>query len=204
MRTEWVKQRQSDKIRTQMHYARRGIITEEMIYVARREKLDPELVRDEVARGRMIIPANINHTNLEPMCIGVASSARSTPTSAIPPPRRNIRGRTRKAPLLGEVRRRHRDGSFDRRRHPGDPQGDHRRFADSDRHGADLRSAVARAPRRGSEQAGDARSDRGAGRAGRRLHDDPRGRAGAVHSADHEARSPASSAAAGRSWPSGW
>jgi phosphomethylpyrimidine synthase len=59
-----------------MHYARQGAVTEEMMYVARREKLDPELVRDEVARGRMIIPANINHTNLEPMCIGVASSCK--------------------------------------------------------------------------------------------------------------------------------
>src|SRR5438552_4808117 len=58
---------------SQMHYARRGVITEEMEYVARREKLTPELVRDEVARGRMIIPANINHPELEPMGIGVAS-----------------------------------------------------------------------------------------------------------------------------------
>jgi len=46
---------------------------EEMDYVARRENLPPELIRSEVARGRMIIPANINHTNLEPMCIGIAS-----------------------------------------------------------------------------------------------------------------------------------
>src|ERR1019366_3411067 len=46
---------------------------EEMQYVARREKLTAELVRDEVARGRMIIPANVRHTNLEPMAIGVAS-----------------------------------------------------------------------------------------------------------------------------------
>jgi len=57
---------------TQMHYARAGVITEEMEYVARREKLSPELVRDEVARGRAIIPANINHRNLEPMGIGIA------------------------------------------------------------------------------------------------------------------------------------
>ena len=42
-------------------------------YVARRESLSPALVRDEVARGRMIIPANINHLSLEPMAIGVAS-----------------------------------------------------------------------------------------------------------------------------------
>jgi phosphomethylpyrimidine synthase len=56
-----------------MHFARQGVITEEMDYVARRENLPPELIRSEVARGRMIIPANINHTNLEPMCIGIAS-----------------------------------------------------------------------------------------------------------------------------------
>jgi phosphomethylpyrimidine synthase len=56
-----------------MHYARKGQITGEMQFVAQRERMTPELVRDEVARGRMIIPANINHTSLEPMCIGVAS-----------------------------------------------------------------------------------------------------------------------------------
>jgi len=73
MRAEWVKKREKDPIRTQMHYARRGIITEEMEYVARREGLSPELVRAEVARGRMIIPANIRHVNLEPMAIGIAA-----------------------------------------------------------------------------------------------------------------------------------
>src|SRR5579864_1895032 len=57
---------------SQMHFARLGVITEEMQYVARREKLDPELVRGEVARGRAIIPANIHHRNLEPMGIGIA------------------------------------------------------------------------------------------------------------------------------------
>ena len=57
---------------SQMHYARLGVVTEEMQYVAKREKLSAELVRDEVARGRAIIPANIHHTNLEPMGIGVA------------------------------------------------------------------------------------------------------------------------------------
>ena len=55
-----------------MHYARQGVITEEMEYVAKREKIAPELVRSEVARGRAIIPANIHHRNLEPMGIGVA------------------------------------------------------------------------------------------------------------------------------------
>ncbi len=76
MRREWVEKRRDDAVRTQMHYARRGIVTEEMRYVARRENLAPELVRDEVARGRMIIPANVNHVNLEPMCIGVASKCK--------------------------------------------------------------------------------------------------------------------------------
>ncbi len=76
MRQEWVSKRANDKVRTQMHYARKGLITEEMEYVAKRERLTPETIRDEVARGRMIIPANINHTNLEPMCIGVASSCK--------------------------------------------------------------------------------------------------------------------------------
>src|SRR6266436_1366919 len=76
MRTEWITKRKNDKIRTQMHYARQGVVTEEMTYVARREKLTPELVRSEVARGRMIIPANVHHTNLEPMCIGVASKCK--------------------------------------------------------------------------------------------------------------------------------
>ena len=73
MRTEWIAGRQNDPVRTQMYYARQGIVTGEMEYVARRESIEPELVRSEVARGRMIIPANVNHTNLEPMAIGVAS-----------------------------------------------------------------------------------------------------------------------------------
>jgi phosphomethylpyrimidine synthase len=76
MRSEWVASRVNDSIRTQIHYARKGIVTQEMDYVAKRERLDAELVRSEVARGRMIIPANIRHTNLEPMCIGVASSCK--------------------------------------------------------------------------------------------------------------------------------
>src|SRR5450631_1066648 len=73
MRQAWVASRAGDKIRTQIHYARQGRITEEMEFVAEREQLDPETVRAEIAIGRMIIPANIHHTNLEPMCIGVAS-----------------------------------------------------------------------------------------------------------------------------------
>src|SRR5450755_3925453 len=77
-RAEWLAKRKAenkDGNFSQMHYARQGgiagSITEEMRYVAHREKITPELVRDEVARGRMIIPANINHPELEPMAIGI-------------------------------------------------------------------------------------------------------------------------------------
>jgi phosphomethylpyrimidine synthase len=55
---------------TQLHYARRGEITPEMEFVALREGMSPEYVRSEVARGRAIIPANVNHSELEPMIIG--------------------------------------------------------------------------------------------------------------------------------------
>jgi phosphomethylpyrimidine synthase len=55
---------------TQMHYARRGEITPEMEFIAVREGLPAELVRDEVARGRAIIPSNVNHPETEPMIIG--------------------------------------------------------------------------------------------------------------------------------------
>ena len=55
---------------TQLRYARQGVITREMEFIAIREGFDPEFVRSEVARGRAIIPANINHPELEPMIIG--------------------------------------------------------------------------------------------------------------------------------------
>ena len=64
--------------RTQMHYARQGEITDAMRFVAEREDLDAELVRAEVARGRLIIPANVHHLAgaLEPMCIGKVSGVK--------------------------------------------------------------------------------------------------------------------------------
>ena len=63
---------------TQILKARRGEVSPEMEYVAKRENLSPELIRDEVAAGRMVIPANINHLakGLEPMCIGIASKTK--------------------------------------------------------------------------------------------------------------------------------
>jgi len=77
-RADWTARRKQEAARTgdtnvtQMHFARQGAITEEMRFVAEHESLTPELVRDEVAAGRLIIPANINHPELQPVAIGVA------------------------------------------------------------------------------------------------------------------------------------
>src|SRR5271156_5571136 len=78
-RADWIVKRKAEAERTgdwnmsQMHFARKGMITEEMAYVAQREKIAAELVRSEVAKGKMIIPANITQPELEPMAIGVES-----------------------------------------------------------------------------------------------------------------------------------
>lgn len=73
MREAWIDKRMNDGVRTQMHYAKKGIITEEMAHVAAAEGLEAETVRKEIARGRLIIPANINHKHLNPMAIGIAA-----------------------------------------------------------------------------------------------------------------------------------
>jgi phosphomethylpyrimidine synthase len=79
LRAEWIARRRAEAARggddnvSQMHFARKGLVTEEMMYVAEREKLTPETVRSEVASGSLIIPANINHPEVEPMAIGVAA-----------------------------------------------------------------------------------------------------------------------------------
>ena len=77
LREGWIVQGESEPRRvreggvvTQMYYARRGVITPEMEYIAIREGLRPEFVRDEVARGRAVIPSNIRHPEAEPMIIG--------------------------------------------------------------------------------------------------------------------------------------
>jgi phosphomethylpyrimidine synthase len=72
LRQPWIERRvaRGDTNHSQMHYARRGEITEEMRFVALREGVAPEFVRDEVARGRAIIPANRKHPESEPMIIG--------------------------------------------------------------------------------------------------------------------------------------
>ncbi len=73
LRQPWIDARLArgdDGNRSQLHYARRGIVTEEMRFVAVRENMSPEFVRDEIARGRAILPANIHHPESEPMIIG--------------------------------------------------------------------------------------------------------------------------------------
>src|SRR5260370_9872457 len=88
LRDSWIEKRQSEaaaangngftddreaaKNMSQMHLARKGVISEEMFFVAKREKIEPELVRSEIARRPAIIPANIHHRNLQPMGIGIA------------------------------------------------------------------------------------------------------------------------------------
>ena len=73
---------------TQMDLARKGTISPAMRRVAAREDLDPETIRDEVARGRMVIPANVNHRRLDPMGIGLAARVKinanigSSPTTS--------------------------------------------------------------------------------------------------------------------------
>ncbi len=76
MRSSWVASRNGQANVSQMHFARQGLVSEEMAHVAKQENLPESLVMEEVARGRMIIPANINHLNLAPMAIGIASKCK--------------------------------------------------------------------------------------------------------------------------------
>ncbi|MFH1994099.1 MAG: phosphomethylpyrimidine synthase ThiC, partial [Nitrospinota bacterium] len=70
MRSEWISKRKNDESPTQMYYAKKGIITEEMRYVTESEYLDAETIREKIAVGHLVIPANINHANLTPLGIG--------------------------------------------------------------------------------------------------------------------------------------
>jgi len=74
LRTPWIAAREAADGQgarcTQMHYAKRGIVTPEMAFIAAREGMEPEYVLSEVARGRAIIPANRKHPESEPMIIG--------------------------------------------------------------------------------------------------------------------------------------
>lgn len=73
LRQDWIERRDKNPAYdryTQMYYARRNVITEEMLFVAERENVEPEFVRSEVARGRAIICSNKKHLELEPQIIG--------------------------------------------------------------------------------------------------------------------------------------
>jgi len=72
VRHDWIAARKDEKNQSQMHFARRGIVTPEMAFAAAREGMAPEFVRDELAAGRAVLPANIKHPELEPMVIGRA------------------------------------------------------------------------------------------------------------------------------------
>ena len=70
LRAPWIARRAGEPNQSQMHFARRGLVTEEMRFVALRENVDPEFVRQEIAEGRAILPANVRHPEAEPMIIG--------------------------------------------------------------------------------------------------------------------------------------
>ena len=76
MRQAWIDSRRSNGAPTQMRFARDGVVTEEMMFVAERERVAPEFIRAEVASGRMVIPANINHPELAPMAIGLGATCK--------------------------------------------------------------------------------------------------------------------------------
>ena len=164
---------------SQMHFARKGLVTEEMAYVAELEKLPLELVRDEIAAGRLIIPANINHPELEPMAIGVATLCKINANIGNSAMTSNSRGAA-EAAHGGPLRRGYGDGPVDGRRYSDDSRADSAAFAGADRDGADLRGAGAGEEARGPEHRRVPRSDRGAGAAGRGLLHDPRRRADPV------------------------
>ncbi len=153
---------------TQIEFARAGIITKEMIYVAERENLGrkqqleraewaqadgesfgasvplfvtPEFVRDEIARGRAIIPCNINHAELEPMVD--RPQLPDQDQRQYRQLRRHLLGRggSRQDGVGDPLGRRHGDGPLHRPQHPHHARMDHPQLAGADRHRADLSGA---------------------------------------------------------------
>ncbi len=175
---------------TQIEQARSGVITPEMQYVAKREDLDPELIRDEVARGRMVIPANKVHLakRLEPMCIGIAAKTKINA---------NIGNSAVTSNIEGELEKLHTAVHFG-----SDTVMDLSTGRDID----NIRQAIIdaspvpigtvpiyqlRAEHRRHlrhEAAGFPRHGRAPGAAGGRLHDDPRRRAARTFAPDDESR----------------
>ena len=174
---------------TQLHYARKGEVTPEMEFVALREGFDPEFVRSEVARGRAIIPANVNHPELEPMAIGPSLSGQDQRQHR--QLRRQLvhRRGSREAPLGDPVGRGHHHGPVDRAGHPRDARVDSSQRAGARRDRAHLPGTreggrAARGPDLGGLSG---HADRAGGAGGRLLHR-ARGRAAALRAADRQAR----------------
>ena len=174
---------------TQLHYARKGEITPEMEFIAIREGLPADFVRDEVARGRAIIPANINHLELEPMIIGRnflvkinANIGNSAVSSSIEEEVEKLRWAT----LWGADTVM--DLSTGKNIHET-REWIVRNSAGADWHGADLSGArEGRRPAGGSHLGDLPRHADRAVRAGRRLLHRPRRRAAALHPDDRAPR----------------
>ncbi len=194
---------------TQLEWARQGVITKEMIYVAERENLGrkkmldvaqeahddgesfgasvplfvtPEFVRDEVARGRAIIPSNINHGELEPM-VDRPQLPHQDQRQYRQLRRHLFGGRGSGEDGVGDpLGRRHGDGPLHRPQHPQHPRMDFAQFAGADRHRADLSGAGEGQRRSGQARLGvlQGHADR-AVRAGRRLFHHPCRRAARLH-----------------------
>jgi hypothetical protein len=186
-RADWIAARQGVEAPTQLWFARQGIVTEEMRFVALREGRDVEFVRSEIARGRAIIPANIRHPELEPVIIGrnfltkinanIGNSAiRSDISEEVDKLRWSIRWGADTVMDLSTGKDIHQTREWILLQ----PR--------ADRYRADLPGPRAR-PRqgRGPEPAAVPRGPAGAVRAGRRLLHHPRRRAPALRAADGQA-----------------
>ncbi len=220
---------------TQMHYAKKGIITPEMEYVAIRENgkrewmeqymqdagrekrlmgnplgasipriITPEFVRDEVARGRAIIPANINHPEVEPMAIGrnfLVKINANIGNSAV-----TLEHRRRVEKLVWAIRwgADNGDGPVHRQEHPHHTRLDRAQQPRAHWHRAHLPGAGEGGRRGRRPDLGNLprHADR-TGRAGRGLLHHPRGRAPGLTSTSRRSGARASSRVAAPSWPSG-
>ena len=151
--------------------------------------ITPEFVRAEIARGRAIIPANINHPELEPVIIGRnflvkinANIGNSAVTSS-------AAEEVEKTGVGDPLGRRHGDGPVHRPEHPQHPLLDHPQCAGADRHRADLSGAGEGRRRSGQAGLGGVQGHaHRAGRAGRRLLHHPCRRAAGLRAADRQAR----------------
>jgi hypothetical protein len=118
-----------------------------MARVAEREELPGELIRDEVARGRMIIPANVHHRALDPMAIGLKARVKINSNIGNSPTSSSLAEEVEKLTVSETLGRRHRDGPLDRQADRRDARGDHRRGERADRHRPDLSGAREREAR---------------------------------------------------------